>query len=282
MFYQVGCLTKQEFKTLTGINPADPAAKNQVQTAKIQGEDGKWKEYILVSLSGMDLSELASMRKMEVSHFVDVRLDEQILSSEMQITKGQMQLWYDFSSGDHVSKHRPQNRTATNDKPVSLYSISAWREMAEELESERAAAEIAALPAPSSDGLAELDMEQASGPVHQQVESVQDMLGGPTADANKKASKKAAKRKRDKDKEEDDMLLEDRVFQSGTGSLALGGITELARLDPDMAVVARRHEELTKRGLAPCFANLEMGYVFQKGGKIGQAKKGVPELHIRI
>ena len=260
--------------------------KKELRTCTVQDQEGQWKEFYLIGLEGLDPYEQASVRKIEFSHYVTVKMDEEMMSAEMQLTRSQPQSWFNYTMADHTGKHRPYLKSAKNEKPVTFLSVEDWRARAEKIIAAREAAESLAFAAenPAPDGeqgdvLDDIDSEVGAknkGPVHQQLESVDEMMG-PAQNAQNAKPKKATKRKRGKGAEPE----EDVESASGTGVPTLtGGVLELAKSDPDMAVVAKRHEEITKRPMAPCFAALEMSYVFKKSGKIGQAKNGAPRLQV--
>ena len=250
--------------------------EKEVQSVSITSEDGMTHHYYMISLSGLDASETAGLRKMQIAHDVTVQFGELLLDPSEQVTKSQPQAWFNFAKANHCGTQRPFTKQAAvqnqikDGKPPPVLSVQKWRAKAESILKKRERDE-AGVQSDNSDGdqsdddhLADMDDEGEGRPKHAQLESTEALINAPKLEAKRKA---AAKRRGKKQDDEDDEDL------SMTGSQSR--VMELAQLDPDMSKVAAKHEQLTGRGTPPCLFALDIAKAFECNGKIGQSINGV-------
>ena len=284
VYYECLCLTADEFEDLVGINPTDKELKKNKELAKdlvpiqILSENGVWKDHYLVSMHGVSESERAPLKKMQVSYEVVVRMAEELLGQEHHFAKNQSQNWFQFAQGDHAAKHRKQNRT---NRPPHLVDCTMWRAKASEIKLARQAAElVASSGAPDSqdshpDVFGDMDREngEEEGPRHHRVATAAETFGSETPVVPKR--KAAPKRRGRAALEEEDDEDADLASASGTGTHdSSARMVELSRSDPEMAVVAKRHESITNRPVSRCFLSLDIMFVIKNSGRIGQAING--------
>ena len=122
----------------------------------------------------------------------------------------------------------------------------------------------------AADYLEEMDAESDAGPIHSTVETSADLINaGKLPEPKKKPTQKRKKKAGEGERDE-----EEEPSIGGSASCIL----DLESLDPQMANVAKKHEQITGRNVPPCLFQLAMPKVFENGGKIGQAGNGVPRL----
>ncbi len=110
-----------------------------------------------------------------------------------------------------------------------------------------------------------------SGPKHQQIGGLGDMLGATVAQPKDKASK-AKRRKKDVKEQDDD---QDEEMGEEAASHASSRLQQLLHADPEMHVVATRHGKVTGRPTPPCLFNLVIDQVIRNPGKLGHTINGV-------
>ncbi len=97
-------LTEAEFVELFTISPRD--VKN-LKKLNCCNEEGEQKEFYVISLKGLDASQVFGMRRIQLAHEVTIEKDEfQMLHSE-QLVPSQPSDWFSFASQKHFENFRP-------------------------------------------------------------------------------------------------------------------------------------------------------------------------------
>lgn len=272
VYIDLGVLTESEFIRLAGCSPKDVGAK----AIELANEEGDLKVFYVISLHDLPPHELTAIRKVRLSHSTCVQHLEHLLLPERQLTQDQGKTWANCASRQLV-KSRPSSLTFAG--RGGLHSLEYYRNKAAELEVRRSqaleaeAAENEAESPEEEDILGEMDGDATSrprGPAHEDFSApALGSLFSATTSASKtgKGKKPLTRRKGKKAEDEED----------DNASSVLPGCSkmtpaELARVDGEMAVVARRHEQLTNRS-SPSLSNLSVKR-FLAGEKLGQVING--------
>ena len=280
-------LDEKEFASWVGLSPLDKdlngkkGKDREIMPIRSVDEEGNWKEFYLVSLEGLELGDVLSMRRTQFQYYVDIILDEHHVPMGNQLSKDQPRNWFEYATKDHFTKHRgfvPKQTFSSSsgdglklDRPL-VHSLSKLMEKASGIISSREDAEAHA-EAPdddemdSQDQLADIDAENEGKSIrHAQLPDMMlSNMGGPTP--TKPAPKKQARgshKKRKTDEEEDDAV----DLESATGSSLR--MLELGKNDPELVVVAQKHENITGRKAPKSFENLRVQDVFVDGNSTGK------------
>ena len=270
MFTQMGIVTDSEFVRLVGSAPKDVGAK----PVEAKNEEGEKKNMYVMSLRGLPLEELLSIRKIEISHSVSVDHIEHLLLQEKQLTQDQGMVWAESTCKQQI-KTRPSS--VTNAGLAGLHTLEYYQKKAAEIEKrrqEQMGAEAEEDEADEEDNLLDqMDGEVPSSgvrPVHEAVPEAGSAFGSILSTTASATGKSRAKKKRGSKKDEEE---EDADNVSSIGFSGRMNPLEIARVDPEMAPVAKKHEMLTNR-VSPSLANLQIKR-FLDGEKLGQAITGV-------
>eukprot|EP00438_Fugacium_kawagutii_P016280 Skav201194 [mRNA] locus=scaffold633:304690:311323:- [translate_table: standard] len=286
VYYECGLLDEKEFTAWIGLTPQDKefngkkGKDREIMPVLTCDEEGNYKEFYLVSLEGMQIGDVLGMRKTQFQYYVDIIMDEHHVPAGCQLSREQPRNWFEFAGKDHFRKHRGMTIRPTSsggekqDKPP-IYSMSQLISKANSIIAERERAEAGfgfegsglGDSQDSLDDLDQIDAGKAGGPQHARLDST--YLGGiGPSSAPKTAPKKGTKARAKKKGEED----EDMEGESAAGSSAR--MLELNKNDPELAVVAKKHEKLTGRAAPKSFENLRVGDVFVEGNKAKQSLYG--------
>lgn len=284
VYYEAGLLDEKEFTAWVGLSPADKefnakkgkTADREIMPVTICDEEGHYRDFYLVSLEGLNPSDVLSMRKIQLQYFVDIIMDEHLLPLGRQFAREQPKNWFDFAGKDHCNKMRSGGLKISERAKLPLLTdimskAASIMEARENQEEQNAAEQLEAEAAMGTSGfLSDIDDEQDEGPKHVQMGDASGLLGtmGPAA-AEKKKGTKAPRRKKEKEEEDEDL---EEVSQAGSTTRMI----ELAKMDPVLASVAAKHEKLTGRPAAKCFfEGLSVRDAFTKTNQ-KQKNYGVP------
>ena len=269
MFVEMGLLSESEFVRLVGATPKDVGAKS----VDIKNEEGEKKAMFVISLRGLPLEELCGIRKIQIAHKVSVDHMEHLLLQERQLTQDQGLIWAESTCKQQI-KSRPSSVTFAG--RAGLHTLEHYQGKAQEIEEKRRSAlgvneEAAEEEDEETDILDQMEMgEQTALPLHEAVPEGSSAFGSLlSTTATGSAKKKQTKKK--KSGEEEDNMPDDASSMGGVGNKM--NPTEIAKIDPEMAPVAKKHFELTNRA-SPSLANLQIKR-FLAGEKLGQAITGV-------
>lgn len=275
MFTEMGLLSESEFVRLVGATPKDVGAKS----VEIKNEEGEKKAMFIISLRGLPLEEMLSIRKIQIAHKVSVDHMEHLLLQERQLTQDQGLIWADSTCKQQI-KSRPSAVTFAG--RAGLHSLEHYQGKAEEIEEKRRSAlglnanEVEEEDEENDDILDQMDLgEQLALPQHEAVpegsSAFGSMLSTTATGSVKKKAPKTQKKKGGGTAEDDEEMLEEASSVGGLGNKMLP--TEISRVDPEMGPVAKKHYDLTNR-TSPSLANLQIKR-FLAGEKLGQAINGV-------
>ena len=284
---EAGLLDEKEFIAWVGISPMDkelnPVNKKrerEFSPVKVVDEEGNLKDFYVMSLEGLDPADVLGMRKIQLQYHAEIIMDEHLLPRDRQLSKDQPMKWFNFAKSGHAGEYRlgglqvnQRSHLPSLSQCLSrASSIIEERQFKENLEvEEQLAAEAAA--ADDGDGvLDEIDGDEPAGVVHVAAATAESLLGTSlrqSATAKKKPAGRGKKRKGAEEEEED-------FQESESGVGASNRMVELAKSDPELAVVAQKHEKITGRTAPKCFESLKMADCFVEGNKVKQAVYGVP------
>lgn len=278
VYYEAALLDEKEFLAWVGLEPLDKdlnakKSRNEREFSPclVCDEEGNYKEFYLVSLEGLQPADVMSMRKIQCQYYVDIIMDEHHVPQGCQVSKDQPKNWFEFASQGHVTKLRGGGlKVSDRAKLISLSSMMA--KAATIIQSREAAEEEQEAGHDESNYLDQLDDVDSSGPKHAQFADSSALLGSmqPLAKKEKKQPQSRGRRKADKGDEQEDNELE---LESATGSTSR--LLELQKVDPELAIVAQKHQKITGRFAPKCFENLQIKDVFAEGTKSKQSAYGV-------
>lgn len=285
VFVECGLLDEKEFAAWVGLSPNDKdlngkkGKDKEIMPVKTVDESGHCKEFYLVSLEGLQPGDIFSMRRTQFQYYVDIVMDEHHVQPSTQLSRDQPKNWFEFASKAHGAKHRGMGGEKQDRKPT-IHSLSLLMEKASAIVSRRESAEVVPQePGDSQDSQAyadeldALDAEKEGGPQHAQLQDESMLLGSGANPGKGPAPKKTARTGKKKALGDDD---DDMEIDSVAGSSAR--MVELTKNDPEMSIVAQRHEKITGRSAPKCFENLQVKDVFVEGSKIKQNMYGARAL----
>lgn len=217
----------------------------------------------------MNLSpnEVFGIRRLQVGHRVAVEQQEHLLFADRQLVQDQGDTWRKFASDVHVAS-LPSGAKVSG-RP-GLHTVPELRAKAQAIQEARSNAVEAhhgldseESQAGSEDLLDEMDGSQsANAPRH--TAAVSAKVGSLSATVATPKVKRTPKKNKTADET-------DEISSTGAVARSLG---DLSRVDPEMAVVAFKHESVTGRPSSGSLANLQIRR-FLQGEKLGHFLNGV-------
>jgi hypothetical protein len=240
----------------------------------IDNEEGQATKGFLFSMKNLDANMIAGFRVPRVFQEVKAIHGEIYVHPLRQIAKEQGHNWFEFQSSALLQKRpasakvsaRPHlallaNLLPTEDQSPEDTGARASRAEVASAETENESAEAVV----ADDVLAAFGdaVSEPDGPQHAPAESVYGSLASePTTASAAGKGGKGKKRRKATEADEEEIL-------HGEGL----SIAALAQSDPDMAEVARKHEQLTKK-LCTSLWQLDVS-VFLQGERLAKALTGV-------
>ena len=91
---------------MVGLPPADLKLQKKFTLLKSQ-EEGSTLKVWFVSLAGLELGEVLSMRKLRIFHRVEVIQDTMLLAQDDNLEEQQGNAWFEFAQKDEFDRQRP-------------------------------------------------------------------------------------------------------------------------------------------------------------------------------
>ena len=306
MYYEIGVPTEPEVLNYLGVLPKDVG----LPSVSIQSPELGSITVHPMSLRGMHGGDLASMRKMRISHSARIMLQEQYLTPAIQFHEEQGRTWLDHAARQHV-KNRPEAFKGKTD----LQSFASMQSKAKALLASRQASMVHRFEGPGPSGGVKVEGEdaamdemkasaegeasdpeaaysspkpkrqRASGAVVQQPTAAMGLLGGDKPDAHVRMRPKASGRGRGgrgraAARGQPARALSADVEEAGaeedTSVMNAPDLAALLKRDPDMYEVAKAHEALAGKP-SVCFFNMDV-LRFLEGEKLGQCLNGASVL----